>query len=105
MADILEQSCPACGYTLNAAKGIDEASSRNQPRPGDFAICAGCGQMLRIAPDGTLRRCATADLDLLTPGQRTMFTLAAERMRALRTAKQPDSSAPSGRRQWRRGGR
>jgi hypothetical protein len=51
--------CPACGYKMNAASGIDTNAA---PRTNDFSVCIECGAALRFTHDGGLRECDAEDI-------------------------------------------
>lgn len=49
-------TCPSCkrAWDSHATAGQDEGVP---VRPGDTAVCMGCGEVLTVQQDGTMRRC------------------------------------------------
>jgi hypothetical protein len=50
MVDVPQDTCPACGYTADAAACVGENAA---PSPGDLSICARCCAWLEF--DAALR--------------------------------------------------
>lgn len=56
-----EDSCPTCHHLLDTATGIN---SDNQPKPGDYSLCAYCGQPLIYDKDLFLRAIEMTELPM-----------------------------------------
>jgi len=54
-----KDTCPACGYTLDAATGVQ---GNEIPGPGDISICINCASVLEFGP--TLKLKLFSELEL-----------------------------------------
>ena len=70
--------CPLCFSRLDASAGLQEdwtpetaGLARNEP--GDFTVCAYCGEMLRFRE--SLKLSVATDLDLVEAGEETRLAL------------------------------
>ena len=47
-------ACPTCRRSLTSEGTVDVTPGERPrtPRPGDYAICAACAAVARVAPDG-----------------------------------------------------
>lgn len=46
------QKCPTCGKVMDAVSGLNHDDA---PKPGDWSLCYGCGELLRFTEQLGLR--------------------------------------------------
>ena len=74
-------ACPRCGCRLDAADQSNGGTAR--PRPGDFSVCWGCGQVLVFTEACGLRAAVTADLVEADPATRAELARVSHAIRRL----------------------
>jgi hypothetical protein len=62
--DIDATACPYCATVLDAA--VADRGDR-APRPGMFAVCMGCGALLRFTETLSLEKCDAARIPNISP--------------------------------------
>lgn len=77
--------CPHCGHRLNAA----QFGEQQRPRPGDLAVCIGCGEAVQFGPRLKLRRVPLRVLALLLPDEKEDLIKVQSHVRALLAAQVP----------------
>lgn len=60
-ADIPETACPTCCLSLGAVVGV---GGSRPPRPGNFAVCHNCGELLRFAEGLALEKVDVAKVNV-----------------------------------------
>lgn len=55
-------NCPSCGHPFDADTSV---FGEGRPRPGDLALCIGCGAFLRYSADLTRRLLADSEFNSL----------------------------------------
>lgn len=72
--------CPACGHPLNRASSVDDQPEA--PSPGDFSLCAECGELLRINAEHRTELAPDDWQSILSPDQVQAILAVQEEIRA-----------------------
>lgn len=79
-----EYKCPGCGRVLDACTLPEDMDSPVRPKPGDFSVCFGCGEILVFEEGGTLHQAKISELMALSPFQRAHLTWAQKTIMKMR---------------------
>lgn len=63
-------ACPSCSKLLRVQNGL---TSQAAPKPGDFTVCDGCGQLLRFTEGLGIRKAGDHEVNLLSADFRAML--------------------------------
>jgi hypothetical protein len=94
---VSESRCPACKKALDAATHFTKPGAR--PKPGDFTVCSGCGEILcfgegmAVVPLGPRDR---FDFEMLPEPARAYILSMQRLVREIREEQRPSPEVPPG---------
>jgi hypothetical protein len=62
-----ECKCLECGKLIDAATGLNQS---HRPKPGDYAVCLGCGHVAAYTDGLTLRQLTADERDYVASDQK-----------------------------------
>lgn len=96
-------SCPSCGKIVNAISRL--VDDDKHPKPDDFTVCIGCGAVLVINYDLTVRSPRPGELDTMDTENRADVQKIQEALRILHAREEARRCNPRVRSRSRRKGR